>query len=189
MENKENRIAIEPKSEDFDFKNHFATAGLGALYYLFVYIPVILPFKIWGQAASRISLLWRDKSVLYSEGDKSYPLFTFYYNYLINFVFDALIFLAWPIGFVFSTYTFIDSFSSSMFVSLFIGYLISLASNYLSVLLIRLGKETLFFALNNLLTWIIDVVKNIGKLIKNMWLLNFVIKKKHDNSKINIEDL
>jgi len=32
--------------------------------------------------------------------------------------------------------------------------------------------------LNTLLKWFIEVLTNIGKLIKNIWLLNFVYKKK-----------
>ena len=64
MEDKVTNIANETKTEDFDFKKHFVKASLGALYYLFVYIPFILPYKIWGKAATRISLLWENKSIV-----------------------------------------------------------------------------------------------------------------------------
>ena len=169
------KIAFESKTEDFDFKEHFLKAALGALYYLFVYIPFILPFKIWGKAATRISTLWDNKSITYNENDKGYPLFLFCFNYLINFVFDALMFLVWPIGLIYATYAYIDGFENLKF---FDGYVLKLFLYYFAVLAISLAKETLFFILNYLITWVFDVIKNIGLLIKNMWLLNFVIKKK-----------
>ncbi|MEJ6663161.1 MAG: hypothetical protein QNL31_02560 [Flavobacteriaceae bacterium] len=175
MENKDINIANEIKTEDFDFKKHFVKASLGALYYLFVYIPFILPYKIWGKAATRISLLWENKSIVYNEKDKGYPLYLFYFNYIINFIFDALIFLAWPVGIIYATYLYIDSFE---YMDFFGGYVVSLFAYYFSVLSIRLAKETLFFILNYLIVWLFEVIKNIGLLIKNIWLLNFVIKKK-----------
>jgi hypothetical protein len=175
MENKDINIANEIKTEDFDFKKHFVKASLGALYYLFVYIPFILPYKIWGKAATRISLLWENKSIVYNEKDKGYPLYLFYFNYIINFIFDASIFLAWPVGIIFATYLYIDAFE---YMDFFGGYVVSLFTYYFSVLTIRLAKETLFFILNYLIVWLFEVIKNIGLLIKNIWLLNFVIKKK-----------
>ena len=175
MENNITNIANETKTDDFDFKKHFVNASLGALYYLFVYIPFILPFNIWGKAATRISLLWENKSIVYGENDKEYPLYLFYFNYIINFIFDALIFLAWPIGLVYATYAYIDAFK---YMDFFCGYVVSLFTFYFSVLAIRLAKETLFFILNYLVIWLFDVIKNIGLLIKNIWLLNFVTRKK-----------
>jgi hypothetical protein len=175
MENKDINIANEIKTEDFNFKKHFVKASLGALYYLFVYIPFILPYKIWGKAATRISLLWENKSIVYNETDKGYPLYLFYFNYIINFIFDALIFLAWPVGLIYATYAYIDAFD---YMGFFDGYVVSLFTYYFSVLAIRLAKETLFFVLNYLVIWLFDVIRNIGLLIKNLWLLNFVIKKK-----------
>ena len=177
MEIENKKIAIESKTEDFDFKKHFVKASLGALYYLFVYIPFILPFKIWGKAAARISSLWESKSVAYNEKEKEYPLFSFYLNYIINFIFDALIFLVWPIGLIFATYMYIDGFK---FMNFFYDYVLQLFYFYISVLSIRLAKEILFFILNYLITWLLDVIRNIGLLIKNAWLLNFVYKKKEN---------
>ncbi|MCF6184745.1 MAG: hypothetical protein L3J56_09015 [Bacteroidales bacterium] len=175
MKNDVNNIANEPKTEDFSFKNHFVKAALGALYYLFIYIPFILPFKIWGKAATRISLLWDNKSITYNEKEKEYPLYLFYFNYIINFIFDALIFLAWPIGLIYATYLYIDGFE---YMKFFGGYVKNLFTYYFSVLLIRLAKETLFFILNYLIIWLFEVIRNIGLLIKNLWLLNFVFRKK-----------
>ena len=55
---------------------------------------------------------------------------------------------------------------------------LELFTDYFSVISIRLAKETLFFVLDYLIKWLFAVLKNIGLLIENMWLLNFVIKKK-----------
>ena len=76
--------AIEPKTADFSFKEHLGKAFLAALYYIFVYIPFILPFLIWGKAASRISAVWDSKSIAYDENKAKYPLYLFYFNYIIN---------------------------------------------------------------------------------------------------------
>jgi hypothetical protein len=183
MEEKSNNIAKEPETEDFNFKLDFIDASLGALYYIFVYIPFILPYKVWGKAATRLSLLWEDKSIAYDENGEDYPLFKFWFNYVINFLFDILMFLVWPIGLIYATYDFIDSMlnlSSSGQMEFLKEYVNLLFISYFAVLVIRLSKETLFFILNNLVKWILDVVVNIGKLIKNMWLLNFVFKNKKD---------
>ena len=53
-----------------------------------------------------------------------------------------------------------------------------IAAFYLSVLYTRFLKEILNFFLKYLVVWLLDVIKNIGKFIKNAWLLNFVYKQK-----------
>ena len=34
--------------------------------------------------------------------------------------------------------------------------------------------------INNLVSWILEMIVNVGKLIKNVWLLNFVVKRKEE---------
>ncbi|ALO17359.1 hypothetical protein L21SP5_03764 [Salinivirga cyanobacteriivorans] len=168
---KQENFAIEQKTENFDFKAHTPKALLSALYYIFIYIPFILPFNVWGKAATRMSLLWEQKNLTYNEDEKQYPLFYFYFQYFINFIFDASIVLIWPIGLILS---FIALFSGDGFG----GFLISLFGFYISVLGIRLNKELTFFIVNKLIIWLIDVIANMGQLIKNAWLLNIVVKRK-----------
>ena len=111
-------------------------------------------------------------------------LFFIYYLfqelYLINFVFDAFSVLIWPIGFIYCVYSYIDNIKYADFVQDFIMVLVPI---YLSVILIRFAKETLFFMINNLVSWVLEVISNIGKLIKNLWLLNIVVKRKEDSKK------
>ena len=179
MQNSNSNIVNEVKTEDFNSKKHLLNATLGSLYYLFLYIPFILPFKIWSKAATRVSLMWEEKKLIYDENNNKYPLFLFYFNYIVNFLFDAAIFLAWPLGFIFSTFLFIVNYEYTPFIE---GYLYVLSCVYVSVLITKLQKEILFFIINNLLTWLFDVIRNIGKLIKNGWLLNFVYRNKTNNS-------
>ena len=94
MENQ--NIAFDQKTEDFDFKEHFIKALLSSFYYIFVYIPFLLPFKIWGKAATRISAHWEKKSLSYNENNANSPLLYFYFLFLVHFLLDALIFLIWP---------------------------------------------------------------------------------------------
>jgi len=174
MEN--HNIATDVKTEDFDFKKHFLNALLGALYYIFVYVPIILPFKIWGKAAARISLLWEKKSLGYNENDSTYPVLYFYFMYLVNFLIDAVIFLIWPLGFLFQTYQYFIEYEANP--PFFEAYVLVLLGLYLSVISLKIVKEIIYYFLNTLLKWFIEVLTNIGKLIKNIWLLNFVYKKK-----------
>jgi len=175
MEKINSNLISEVKTEDFDLNKHLKNAFLGSLYYLFIYIPFILPFKVWSKAATRISKLWEEKSLIYNENKSSYPMFMFYFNYIINFVFDAAMFLLWPLGFIYATYSYIDHFDYTPFIE---GYILVLLAIYSYVLIIKLLKEILFFIVNNLLSWLFDVLRNIGKLIKNAWLLNFVHRNK-----------
>jgi hypothetical protein len=169
-------IAIEPKTEDFNFGEHFLNALLAALYYIFVYIPFILPFKIWGKAVTRLSLIWDQQSISYDENGAKYPIHWFGFNYIVNFIFDAIIFLVIPLGFVVLTYIYIQNYEYAE-TSSYIGQML-LA--YFSVIGVRLSKEILFFILNNLIPWLLQILINIGSLLKNLWLLNLVIKKKTD---------
>lgn len=174
MEN--HNIATDVKTEDFDFKKHFVNALIGALYYIFVYIPIILPFKIWSKAATRISLLWEKKSLGYNENDSDYPVLYFYFIYLVNFLLDAVIFLIWPLGFLFQTYQYFIEYEANQ--PFFEAYVLVLLGIYLSVIYLKIVKEIIYYFLNTLLKWFIEVLTNVGKLIKNIWLLNFVYKKK-----------
>jgi hypothetical protein len=164
-------IATEQKTENFNFSNHFVKALISALYYLIIYIPFILPFAIWGKAAARLSMLWESKSLGYNEENSNYPIYNFYFNYIVNFIFDASMFLIWPIGLIITIISMTDNADA-------IGALTMLFSYYASVIGMRAGKEVVFFVLNTLVSWFISVIVNIGQLIKNMWLLNIVIKRK-----------
>jgi hypothetical protein len=174
MENK--NFIVEEKTESFNFQNHFVNALLGSLYYILAYIPFILPFIIWSKAATRISLIWERKTLRYDENNSAYPSFSFYFQYFVNFLFDASIFLSWFLGFLLYSYLFfIVGKAQTPFLDY---YLIPLYITYASVIMIRLSKESFFYILNVLLQWLLQVIINIGMLIKNMWLINFVYRKK-----------
>lgn len=166
-------IAQEQKTENFSFSQHFVKALIGALYYLILYIPFILPYNIWGKAATRLSHVWESKSLAYDENNGTYPLHNFYLKYVVNFIFDALMFLIWPIGLIITIKMRIDNEGMEI-----VDVLIMLFTWYIYVIAIRVMKEIVFFILNTLVSWFLNVIKNMGQLIKNIWLLNFVIKRK-----------
>lgn len=165
----------DPQTEDFNFNKHGLNALMAALYYVVVYIPFILPYHIWGKAATRLSLIWENRSLQYNEKDKAYPLFAFYFIYLVNFLIDAVIFLAWPLGFLMTAKTYMVDAEFSAPVE---NFLIPLFAIYVSVISFKLMKEVFYFALNNLIVWFFEVIAEIGRFIKHMWRLNFVIKRK-----------
>jgi hypothetical protein len=166
-------IAQEHKTENFSFAQHFVKALIGALYYLLLYIPFILPYMVWGKAATRLSSLWETKSLSYNEDTASYPMHTFYLRYVVDFIFDATMFLLWLVGLIMTIKSRIDNESMEI-----LDMITMLYTFYIGVVGVRVGKEIVFFVLNTLVHWFLSVIGNIGMLIKNMWLLNIVIKRK-----------
>lgn len=163
----------DAQTEDFSFGSHALKALMAAGYYLLLYIPFILPYIIWGKAATRLALVWESKSIAYNENDKTYPLHSFIVMYYIYFLFDALIFLSWVLGFLFAIYAMTEEVSAGVMV---------LIGVYLSVIGIKAAKEVFYFILNHILValwkWILNVISAIGRFCIHAWGLNFVYRKK-----------
>jgi hypothetical protein len=163
----------DAQTEDFSFGSHALKALMASGYYLLLYIPFILPYIIWGKAATRLSLFWDSKSIAYNENDKTYPLHSFIVMYYIYFLFDALIFLSWILGFLFAIYTMTQEVSEGLMVLIVV---------YLCVIGIKAAKEVFYFILNHILValwkWILNVISAFGRFCIHAWGLNFVYRKK-----------
>ena len=163
----------DAQTEDFSFGSHALKALMAAGYYLLLYIPFILPYIIWGKAATRLSLVWESKSMAYNENDKIYPLHTFIVMYYIYFIFDAVIFLSWILGLLFALYSMTEEVSAGLMV---------LIGAYVSVIGIKAAKEVFYFILNHILValwkWMLNVISAIGRFWIHVWGLNFVYRKK-----------
>ena len=163
----------DAQTEDFSFGSHALKALMAAGYYLLLYIPFILPYIIWGKAATRLALFWDSKSIAYNENDKIYPLHTFIVMYYIYFIFDAVIFLAWILGLLFALFSMTQEVSAGLMV---------LIGAYVSVIGIKAAKEVFYFILNHILValwkWILNVISAIGRFWIHVWGLNFVYRKK-----------
>lgn len=163
----------DAQTEDFSFGSHALKALMAAGYYLLLYIPFILPYIIWGKAATRLSLVWDSKSIAYNENDKIYPLHTFIVMYYIYFIFDAVIFLSWILGLLFALFSMTQEVSAGLMV---------LIGAYVSVIGIKAAKEVFYFILNHILValwkWILNVISAIGRFWIHVWGLNFVYRKK-----------
>ena len=172
----------DAQTEDFSFGSHALKALMAAGYYLLLYIPFILPYIIWGKAATRLSLFWDSKSIAYKENDKTSPLHSFIVMYCIYFLFDALIFLSWILGFLYITKLFfIDHDDYSLDVIKF--YFLFLFGLYaLAPIVIKAAKEAFYFILNHILVtlwkWTLNVVSAFGRFCIHAWGLNFVYRKK-----------
>ena len=102
------------------------------------------------------------------------------YNYLVTFVFDSAILLAWALGLYqalfeikgYEVFNYMDFFPAMKTM------LIGLLTIYTSVIFLKLAKESLNFILENLITWILDVIRSIGQMLVNIWKLNIVIRRK-----------
>ena len=163
----------DAQTEDFSFGSHALKALMAAGYYLLLYIPFILPYIIWGKAATRLALFWDSKSIAYNENDKIYPLHTFIVMYYIYFIFDAVIFLSWILGLLFALYSMTEEVSAGLMV---------LIGAYVSVIGIKAAKEVFYFILNHILValwkWMLNVISAIGRFWIHVWGLNFVYRKK-----------
>ena len=163
----------DAQTEDFSFGSHALKALMAAGYYLLLYIPFILPYIIWGKAATRLALVWDSKSIAYNENDKIYPLHTFIVMYYIYFIFDAVIFLSWILGLLFALFSMTQEVSAGLMV---------LIGAYVSVIGIKAAKEVFYFILNHILValwkWILNVISAIGRFCIHAWGLNFVYRKK-----------
>lgn len=163
----------DAQTEDFSFGSHALKALMAAGYYLLLYIPFILPYIIWGKAATRLALFWDSKSIAYNENDKIYPLHTFIVMYYIYFIFDAVIFLSWILGLLFALYSMTEEVSAGLMV---------LIGAYVSVIGIKASKEVFYFILNHILValwkWMLNVISAIGRFWIHVWGLNFVYRKK-----------
>jgi hypothetical protein len=163
----------DAQTEDFSFGSHALKALMAAGYYLLLYIPFILPYIIWGKAATRLALVWDSKSIAYNENDKIYPLHTFIVMYYIYFIFDAVIFLSWILGLLFALFSMTQEVSAGLMV---------LIGAYVSVIGIKAAKEVFYFILNHILValwkWILNVISAIGRFWIHVWGLNFVYRKK-----------
>ncbi|MEY4860723.1 MAG: hypothetical protein RL059_422, partial [Bacteroidota bacterium] len=161
----------DAQTEDFSFGSHALKALMAAGYYLLLYIPFILPYIIWGKAATRLALVWDSKSIAYNENDKIYPLHTFIVMYYIYFIFDAVIFLSWILGLLFALFSMTQEVSAGLMV---------LIGAYVSVIGIKAAKEVFYFILNHILValwkWILNVVSAIGRFWIHVWGLNFVYR-------------
>ena len=179
---------MEQSSQEFNKDKHLKPAIQAAVYYLFIYIPILLPLSIWKQAAVSLTNLWQSRSISFNSNSGNYPLWKLLYHYLITFVFDAAILLIWPLALYFCIFE-LDGFSliKGMFEYLpfmvaFRTLAIALISMYSSVIIVRLAKETLNFAIENLVSWMLNVIHGIGQMLVNIWKFNVVIRHKNNSA-------
>jgi len=171
---------MEQNNNSFKREEHLVPSLKAAVYYLLIYIPLLLPLSIWKTAAVSLAKLWQTRSVSFESPSGKYPLWSMLYNYLITFVFDSAILLAWVFGLYQALFEFkgYEVFKYMDFFPAMKTTLLGLLTIYTSVILLKLAKETLNFILDNLITWILDVIRSIGQMMVNIWKLNFVIRRK-----------
>ncbi len=171
---------MEQNNNSFNREEHLVPSLKAAVYYLLIYIPLLLPLSIWKTAAVSLAKLWQTRSVSFESPSGKYPLWSMLYNYLITFVFDSAILLAWVFGLYQALFEFkgYEVFKYMDFFPAMKTTLLGLLTIYTSVILLKLAKETLNFILDNLITWILDVIRSIGQMMVNIWKLNFVIRRK-----------
>jgi hypothetical protein len=175
---------MDQPNNEFNSDEHLKPAIKAAVYYLFIYIPILLPISIWKEAAVSLTNIWQSRSISFNSRTGKYPLWSLFYKYVVTFVFDASILLAWPIliyQFIFewSGFSMIGNMFEYMSFSAAIKTIISGGlAMYGSVIGIRLAKETLKFVLDNLVTWMLNVLHSIGQMLVNVWKFNVVIRRK-----------
>ena len=179
---------MEQSSQEFNKDKHLKPAIQAAVYYLFIYIPILLPLSIWKQAAVSLTNLWQSRSISFNSNSGNYPLWKLLYHYLITFVFDAAILLAWPIYLYFFIFE-LDGFSAIKGMFQYLPFMVALRTfafalliMYGSVIVLRLAKETLKFVIENLVSWMLAVIHGIGQMLVNVWKFNVVIRHKNNSA-------
>ena len=178
---------MEQSDQEFNKDKHLKPAIQAAVYYLFIYIPILLPLSIWKQAAVSLTSLWQTRSISFNSNSGNYPLWKLLYHYLLTFVFDAAILLAWPLV----LYQFIFELDGFDAIGVMFEYMpffeavktlaTTLIGMYACVIFIRLAKETLKFVVENLVSWMLDVIHGIGQMLVNVWKFNVVIRNKNNS--------
>lgn len=68
---------------------------------------ILLPFSLWAKAITRLAEQKNSNQLSFNNIDGLWPFFTFCKRLLINFVFDAIAFISYPIGAIFALVSFI----------------------------------------------------------------------------------
>lgn len=82
------------------FSEHFTNALLSFFWNFFVYFLFILPFDLWQKAVIRLSEQKEKGSLEIKKINSSWPFLSFLKSFLIEFIFDGLIFFSYIIGIV-----------------------------------------------------------------------------------------
>ena len=158
-------------NSQFNHDEHLVPSIKAAFYYLLVYIPILLPLSIWKDSSVSLTNLWQTRSVSFDSGSGKFPLWDLLYKYIITFVFDAAILLAWPymlyqaifevklfndLGSMFKALGFLEATKNLAMAFLFM---------YTVVIFIRLAKEALNFVLGVVVTWVFDVISSLSKMM------------------------
>ncbi|MCK5853452.1 hypothetical protein KAH27_10530 [bacterium] len=114
------------------------------LWNFFLYFVVKMPFDLWKAATIRLSNQRKQGSLVVSNSDSKWPLFSFLYVFLFEFLFDALIFFAYLIGIIAGIYGLIDDGFLAMIAMMagayYIPYVVSLIRDLFQILLLPFEK-------------------------------------------------
>lgn len=115
--------------EDQDLKNATVNALVHALYSI-VYLLFIVPFDLWRKATFRLAEQYQNGSFKIINIGGLWPFLSFIKMVLLEFLFDAITFLAYIIIPIIAIFAWIDSGEFSVFISICIsGYYMPISTS------------------------------------------------------------
>lgn len=115
------------------FKDHLVNSLIHFLYNFFVYFLFILPFDLWKKATIRLSNQREKGALNISKISSLWPFLAFLKAFLLEFLFDGLIFIGYFIGAIFSIFTLIQTG--------FMGFASILVGTYYSPIFLSLLRD------------------------------------------------
>lgn len=155
------------------FPNNFGQQLLDALLHVLISIGrvLVLPLNLWVKSATNLVAQKKSEALDLQKIQSPWPYFSWVKRWILDFGFDAVTFLSYPLGALYWISLWFDSsiYNSYVFGYAFLGLITSLIFIYLFPLIISFMHDCLIFILlpiNKLIDWLkkpaqyIEVKKN-----------------------------
>lgn len=157
---------------------NFVQSLLGALIHVGNAIVklLLLPFNLWVKAIVRLADQKERGLLNISSINGLWPFFSFCKRLLVDFVFDASAFLAYPLGLLFALYDMIDGFILASKVEwytvgdVFVEFILALIGVYMVPILVAIAHdslELLLLPVRKLIDWFRKPAQQLDIDIKN----------------------
>lgn len=144
-------------------KENILPAFLHVLYNLFVYYLFVLPFHLWVNAVNRLAEQQKSGSLKLTSSTSQWPFLSFLKVFLLEFQFDAIIFLCYVIGPLFAIFMLIQGAG-------FTGFLGALVMAYYYPVLITVMRDFTTIAVlpfKKFLSWVKKPAQHMDLTIEN----------------------
>lgn len=132
------------------FPNNFAKQLVDALLHVLITIGrvFVLPLSLWIKSTSKLVAQKQEAALDMNKIDSPWPFFSWVKRWIIDFFFDALAFVSYPLGVIIALITFISTLIYAEEFGLATGsFIISIVSTYFAPLFISYLHDCTVMAL------------------------------------------